>query len=109
MKKREIIYNKLVRDKIPDVIKSKGDECVCKTINGRDYFNSLNEKLKEEVNEYLESKSVEELADIIEVIYAILNFQGLLISDLETLRINKLNKRGAFNERVFLEKVIKAG
>ena len=108
MKRKEIFYNKLVRDNIPEIIKKKGDEPVYRTLNERDHFDFLNEKLKEDMNEYLADNNAEELADIIEVIYAILSFKGITLGEFEKLRINKLNERGAFNKKIFLEKVIKA-
>lgn len=108
MKKREIFYNKLVRDNIPEIIKKNGEEPICSTLNNKDYFNLLNKKLKEETDEYIADKNVEELADIIEVIYAILKFKDIPIEEFEKVRIKKSTERGSFDKKIFLEKVIKA-
>ena len=103
MNKREIFYNKLVRDNIPEIIKKNGDEPVYRTLNERDYFDFLNEK----INEYLANNNTEKLTDIIEVIYAILSFKGITLGEFEKIRIKKLNEKGAFNKKIFLEKIIK--
>ena len=100
------IYNKLVRDKIPEIINSKNSKAVIKKLDDNEYIKELNEKLQEEVKEYLEDNNAEELADIVEVIYAILDFKNIDKKDFEEIRKEKVNKRGAFKERIFLEKVI---
>ena len=94
------IYNKLVRDKIPEIIEA--DNCVCSTriMDDEEYLQALNTKLQEELKEYLESGEVEELADIEEVLRAILDVKNTSYSDFETLRLNKVNKRGAFKQAV---------
>ena len=94
-------YNKLVRDKIPDIINSKNEVAITRKLNDEEYFNELNKKLKEEVNEYLEDYSVEELADIVEVIYGILNSKNVSIEEFEIIRLNKANKKGAFDKKYF--------
>ena len=99
------IYNKLVRDKIPEIINSDGRVAVTRKLNDIEYLNELNKKLQEEVSEYLEDNNVEELADIVEVIYGILDFKNVSIEEFEIIRKNKVNKRGAFNKKIFLEKV----
>lgn len=97
-----MVYNKLVRDKIPEIIKSKGESCTTRILNDEEYLNSLNIKLQEEVAEYLESGSVEELADIEEVLRALLDAKSVLYDDFETIRKTKVEKRGAFKEKIFL-------
>ena len=67
------------------------------------YFKQLNKKLQEEVKEYLEDNNVEELADIVEVIYGILNSMNVSIKEFEKIRINKQEKRGAFEKKIYLE------
>ena len=67
------VYNKLVRDKIPDIIKAEGRTVKTRVLNDEEYRVELNKKLQEEVKEYLDDNNVEELADIVEVIYGILN------------------------------------
>ena len=75
-------YNKLVRDRIPEIMINKGCKPVTRILNDEDYLNELNKKILEEVNEYLESGEVEELADVCEVLYAILNLYKSLSSNL---------------------------
>lgn len=99
-------YNKLVRDKIPEIIKSNGAKSVnTKILNNQEYLTALNTKLQEEINEYLSSGEVEELADIEEVLRAILETKQTSYSDFEQIRQNKVNKRGAFKNKIFLESV----
>lgn len=97
------IYNKLVRDKIPDIIESEGRTVKIKILDNEEYKEELNKKLQEEVNEYLEDNNVEELADIVEVIYGILNSMNVSIDDFEKVRKEKAKKRGAFQKKIFLE------
>ena len=98
------IYNKLVRDNIEEIMISKGAKPVTRTLSDEEYLIELNKKLLEEVNEYLESGEVEELADIKEVFLAILEVKQISNENLEEIRINKVKKRGAFKKRLFLEK-----
>lgn len=99
-------YNKLVRDKIPEIIKSNGAKSVnTKILNNQEYLTALNTKLQEEINEYLSSGEIEELADIEEVLRAILETKQTSYSDFEQIRQNKVNKRGAFKNKIFLESV----
>ncbi len=102
-------YNKLVRDKIPEIINSDSRVAITRKLDDAEYLNELNKKLQEEVKEYLEDNNVEELADIVEVIYGILNSKNVSIEEFEIIRKNKVDKRGAFNKKIFLEKVIEAG
>lgn len=97
------VYNKLVRDKIPDIIKSEGRTVKTKILNKDEYRNELNKKLQEEVKEYLEDNNVEELADIVEVIYGILNSMDISIEKFESVRKEKVKKRGGFQNKIFLE------
>ena len=98
-------YNKLVRDKIPEIMISKNCKPVTRILNDEEYIRELNKKLLEEVNEYLTDNDVLELADIMEVVLAILNHKGVDFEEFEKLRLDKVNKRGAFKERIFLERV----
>lgn len=97
------VYNKLVRDKIPEIIKAEGRNVKTKVLNDKEYRDELNKKLQEEVKEYLEDNNIEELADIVEVIYGILNSMDISIEEFEKIRKDKEEKRGAFKEKVFLE------
>lgn len=103
------VYNKLVRDKIPEIINDDNRKAIVKILNDDDYLKELNKKLQEEVKEYLDDNNVEELADIVEVIYGILNAKSVSINEFENIRKGKVEKRGAFQQKIFLEKVIEDG
>lgn len=96
-------YNKLVRDKIVDIIEGEGRKVNYIILDDKDYRKELNKKLQEEVKEYLKDNNVEELADIVEVIYGILNSMNVSIEDFEKVRMDKKEKRGAFEKRIYLE------
>lgn len=96
------IYNKLVRDKIPQIIQNKGGVAQTVVLSEEDYLKELNIKLQEEVKEYLESGEVEEIADILEVLLALAKQKGLSYNELEEIRGQKAKKRGAFNDKIFL-------
>ena len=98
-------YNKLVRDKIPEIIMQQGNTPKVATLTDAEYFTALNQKLTEEVAEYLEDYSIEELADIMEVVYAIAKHRGLSREELEKLRFDKRNNRGAFDKKICLLEV----
>lgn len=97
-------YNKLVRDKIIDIIEADGRKAEYRILDNVEFRNELNKKLQEEVHEYLEDNNVEELADIVEVIYGILNSMDVSIDDFEKIRLAKKEKRGAFDKKIFLAK-----
>jgi len=97
------VHNKLVRDKIPDIIRGNGENCKTKTLNKEEYLLELNKKIQEEVKEYIESGSVEELADLEEVLRAILKVKNCTYEQFESLRKEKVEKRGAFEKKIFLE------
>jgi predicted house-cleaning noncanonical NTP pyrophosphatase (MazG superfamily) len=98
-------YNKLVRDKIPEIIEKDGHKAKCHTLSEEDYIAALDNKLLEEVNEYQEDKSLEEMADVLEVLYAICNARGYTVKELEAKRIQKNVERGGFEKRLYLEYV----
>ena len=101
------VYNKLVRDKIPDIISAdNGCEPVTRVMANDEYLVALEQKLQEEMKEYLESGGVEELADLEEVLRAILDAKGVSYTDFESVRQRKVDKRGAFKDKIFLERVI---
>jgi predicted house-cleaning noncanonical NTP pyrophosphatase (MazG superfamily) len=97
-------YNKLVRDKIPQIIKDKGVTATIHIASKKEYEEKLREKLLEETKEYLEEPCAEELADILEVVYALASLLGLESSELEEIRRDKELKRGGFKERIILER-----
>lgn len=96
-------YNKLVRDKIPEIIKSKAATPITHVASDEEYRQKLKEKLQEEVDEFLEDDNEEELADILEVIYAFCDLYGFDKDQLEQLRRNKAEKRGGFREKIILD------
>ncbi len=97
------VYNKLVRDKITDIIEADGRIAKYRTLDNNEYRKELNSKLQEEVKEYLDDNNVEELADIVEVVYGILNSKDVTIDEFEKIRIKKQEERGAFNKKIYLE------
>lgn len=99
-------YNKLVRDKIPNIIEQAGKQCVVETLDNNDYFDRLNKKLAEELEEYNQDFSLEELADLLEVVYAILDYKKVSRDEFEKIRQAKLAERGGFTQRLLLKEVI---
>jgi len=98
-------YNKLVRDKIPQIIEESGQVAEVKVLKDDEYEKCLKEKLNEECAEFQESATVEELADVVEVIYALLDYYGVGLDDFEKIRKKKAHDRGAFKSRLFLQTV----
>lgn len=98
-------YSKLVRDKIPEIIQADGKEFITRVLDEEEYLKELILKLKEEVAEFEEAKSIEELADIKEVIIAIREALGVHAGELEDARRKKANSNGRFKKRIFLESV----
>lgn len=101
-----IKYHKLVRDKIPEIIESTGKTCASRILQEDEYIQMLDEKLAEELSEYQESKSMEELADLLEVMIAVAAARGSSIEEVEKIRIAKAEKRGAFFKRILLTEVV---
>lgn len=99
-------YNKLIRDKIPEIIEEGGKTPIVAKVEGQKLLDLLNAKLMEELEEYNESGEVEELADLVEVVQAILDYKGVSIDEFEYIREKKNHKRGAFKKGLFLIKVI---
>lgn len=98
-------YNKLVRDRIPQIIESKGNTCTYRILEKEEFVLMLERKLHEETREYTEDPSIEELADILEVVLALAEQHGFSIEELEQTRRNKVQERGAFRKRILLEQV----
>ena len=101
-------YHKLVRDRIPEIIETDGNKCVCETLSDEDYISLLDQKLNEELAEYQESKSLEELADLLEVIQAVVKARGWTLEELEQARADKAAKRGGFEKKVLLKEVLES-
>ena len=97
-----IIYNKLVRDNIPTIIEKGGKKHTTKVLEDKEYLKSLNLKLQEELDEYYENEDIEELADLAELLHAILKHKGVSVEEFEQIRLEKREKRGGFDKRLFL-------
>lgn len=98
-------YNKLVRDKIPEIIRAEGKECEVKIAEDKEKYELLEKKLMEEVNEFLEDKNIDELADIMEVLFELANELGYSEEDLIRNREEKKGERGGFKEGIVLKGV----
>ena len=98
-------YNKLVRDRIPEIIENSGKTAHTHLLSDEEYIAELDRKLGEEFAEYQADKNIEELADMLEVIYAIAKARGASVEELERVRKEKAEKNGAFEKKIFLEEV----
>jgi predicted house-cleaning noncanonical NTP pyrophosphatase (MazG superfamily) len=99
------IYNKLVRDKIPEIIKADGKKFKTRILNDEEHLKELVKKLKEEAVELEKNSSIEELADVKEVTIAIREALGIHAGELEDMRRKKAAERGRFKNKIFLESV----
>ena len=95
-------YNKLVRDSIPEIIIAQGEKPIIRVMDDKEYIISLEKKLDEEVAEYHESKEIEELADVLEVLYALCEAKGHSVDELMMVYEKKHIERGGFSKRIFL-------
>ena len=95
-------FNKLVRDKIPDMIRSHGEVPFTRVLDDEEYRKCLDEKLDEEIREFREEYDLEEMADILEVLYALCEADGHTVEELHALRQKKHDARGGFEKRIFL-------
>ena len=103
---KHISYHKLVRDKIPQIIRAQGKTCVTEILSEEAYLQMVDAKLQEELTEYQESKSLEELADLLEVMEAAVKARGYTWEELTAVRDEKRQKRGGFADRILLKEVI---
>jgi Uncharacterized conserved protein len=99
-------YDKLVRDRIPEIITNQGNIPVTRKLTDHEYILYLNKKLKEEVDEYLEHNCIEELCDIAEVINAITAAMHQSDEAFEEIKEQKRRSNGAFQDRILLKKII---
>ena len=99
-------YNKLIRDRIPEIIAKNGQTARVCVLTDEEYLTKLDEKLGEELAEYLADGNVEELADLLEVIYAAALVRGTTAEQLDEIRRKKAEERGAFAEKLLLEEVL---
>lgn len=99
-------YNKLVRDRIPEIIDSEpGRKSQYRILDDNEYLIQLNKKIIEESNEFIEENSIEELGDLMEVINAIMKLKGYSMEEVIKVIKAKADKKGAFNEKIYLEYV----
>lgn len=98
-------YNKLVRDRIPDLLKRKGQNPVTRILSDSEYVEGLIDQLCEEVDQFDEDRNVEEMADILEVLLALAGALGISQKDLMKVRNKKALATGSFKKRIFLERV----
>lgn len=96
------VYNKLVRDRIPEIIERSGNECKTRVLTDAEYIKMLDEKLGEELIEYRKDQNIEELADLMEVIFALAVALGYTLEELEAVRAEKAEKRGGFEKKLLL-------
>ena len=100
-----ITYNKLVRDRIPEIIEQSGKSCTTAVLSDEEYLKMIDAKLDEELAEYHKDKNIEELADLLEVIYAAAKARGYSLEELERVRAAKVKKRGGFEKKIYLKEV----
>jgi predicted house-cleaning noncanonical NTP pyrophosphatase (MazG superfamily) len=98
-------YNKLVRDRIPEILAKQGQNPVTRILDNNEYVEGLMDKLCEEVDEFDEDRNVEEMADILEVLMALASALGISQQDLRKVREKKALTRGGFKKRILLERI----
>lgn len=101
----KIKYNKLVRDRISEIIEANGKRCATEILDDGKYLEMIDAKLEEELAEYHKDQSLEELADLVEVVYAAAKARGYTIEQLEEVRVKKAEKRGGFDRKILLVEV----
>lgn len=94
---------KLVRDGIREIIEKDGKTPVIRIMDEMEYKEELRKKLQEEVQEYLADESVEEMADMLEVMHALCAVTGHTMSEVERVRVRKCRERGGFKKRIYWE------
>ena len=100
------VYNKLVRDRIPEIIEASGKHCKTAILSEEEYLKLLDAKLDEELAEYHKDQNIEELADLLEVIHAAAIARGYTLEGLEAVRAKKAEKRGGFEKKILLIETI---
>ncbi len=103
---KKVVFNKLVRDKIPQYIKSCGNDCDCKVVGVKEYKELLKKKVIEESEELIKAKTkkdiTEEIADVYEIVDALARSHGIRKNTIDALRREKNKKKGAFKKRIKL-------
>ena len=103
---KTIQYYKLIRDRIPEIIRASGKTCITEVLSEEDYIRAIDAKLDEELAEYHKDQNLEELADLLEVIRAAAVARGYTIEQLEQVRAEKAAKRGGLEKKLYLKEVI---
>lgn len=103
---KTIHYNKLVRDKIPNIIEASSKKAIWSIASDDVYYQKLKDKLVEELDEFLKSDAIEELADLVEVVEAILATKSVTISQFNDIRAKKNQQKGAFTKKFILNSVV---
>lgn len=98
-------YDKLVRDRIPEIIGANGKRSAVRTLTDAEYMQRLDQKLVEELTEYQESGDLDELADLVELVQTITAHRGMSWDAFEAMRAHKREERGGFGARLLLEMV----
>ncbi|GMO01661.1 MAG: nucleoside triphosphate pyrophosphohydrolase [Bacillales bacterium] len=103
------VYNKLVRDRIPEIIQADGKTFTTRVLEEKEYREELRKKAHEELQEYMNASddetALEELADLLEIMHALAKCHGASIERVEQIRAEKAEKRGGFEEKIFLVEV----
>lgn len=103
------IYNKLVRDRIPEIIEATGKTFTTRILSEQEYLIELKKKSFEELEEYHDAETreeaIEELADLLEIVHAFAKSHNSSLDEIEAIRFEKADKRGAFNKKIFLNEV----
>ena len=97
-------YDKLVRDRIPEIIEGKGSHAVVEVLDESPFKWYLDEKLLEELREYQEDGSVGELADLVEVVYAILDSKGISVEEFKRIGVSKAEEHGGFQKKLIFKR-----
>ena len=103
---RIIRYDKLVRDRIPEIIRASGKSCTTEVLSDEAYLRMIDAKLDEELAEYHQEQNLEELADLLEVLRAAVIARGYTLDELESIRAQKAAKRGGFAQKILLKEVV---
>ncbi|ABR56567.1 conserved hypothetical protein [Methanococcus aeolicus Nankai-3] len=106
---KKTIYDKLVRDKIPKIIEKSGHNPMVYIAEDNEYMGRLYDKLIEEIEEFKENPSSEELADILEVCEAIGTYYGISLNEVKEIKNKKFKERGGFSKKLILKEVIEDG
>ena len=103
------VHNKLVRDRIPEIIEATGKKYTTRVLNDKEYIDELKKKSFEELQEYVETDTkedaIEELADVLEIMHALAEYHGSSMEEIEEVRRSKAAKRGGFKEKIYLIEV----